>query len=336
MHACVDNRRHMRDVFAQRTLDDIANLLEHLRSSLEESHSSVPGVTEWLTRTRAASVDEVASAWHASVTTCMNRKHARYVRAISSITNDDAKVLHAIRYRDVDAITACRNPLDPVDLNTLVAALSASDAPILWRYLDEISDACLRWRRTPIPAVPTHEDINADIARRRAMGKSAPMGSVTQEPASVRGLSQGLDDLWIQLCQRRDMDVTPSEATREHLRTAVRGTEPLTTESLCAAIPELGDAPYTSDHIEILERARNLVTMDEAIPSDMMKGIESMANRLVGDINSGRADLASLDIESIGQQVIDNVSEADIGAFASNLDKIIPALQRAQRMPPSS
>ena len=59
----------------------------------------------------------------------------------------------------------------------------------------------------------------------------------------------------------------------------------------------------------------------------MMRNIESVANKLVQDVASGRASLDSMDVEAIGQQVLSSVSPEEISAFAGNLDKILPALQ---------
>ena len=79
---------------------------------------------------------------------------------------------------------------------------------------------------------------------------------------------------------------------------------------------------------DILQRIAALTAMDAAIPQDMMSGIESVANKLVMDLQQGKADLGSLDVETIGQQVLSQVSQEDIASFANNMDKIIPALER--------
>ena len=69
-----------------------------------------------------------------------------------------------------------------------------------------------------------------------------------------------------------------------------------------------------------------LHTMEASIPTDMMHGIESVANQLVQDIASGKASMDSLDVESIGQKVLSGVSRRDVQAFATNIDKILPAI----------
>ena len=69
----------------------------------------------------------------------------------------------------------------------------------------------------------------------------------------------------------------------------------------------------------------NILKMERAIPGNMMRGIESVASRLVQDINCGKTNLSQLNIEEIGQQVLSQVDQTDISSFAQNLDKIIPA-----------
>ena len=55
------------------------------------------------------------------------------------------------------------------------------------------------------------------------------------------------------------------------------------------------------------------------------------AQQLAKDISAGKADLGSLDLEALGQQVLSNVAPGDVSSFASNLDQILPALSRLQR-----
>ena len=61
-----------------------------------------------------------------------------------------------------------------------------------------------------------------------------------------------------------------------------------------------------------------------------MAGIETVANKLMQDLSSGKADLSSLSMESIGQQVLAGVSQEEMAQFASNIDKIMPALGSLQ------
>ena len=337
--------------FKERCIVDFHGLLSDLVESLD-AQTPDNATREWIARVRVATPHDAIAEWHATITAPMTRTHAKYVRAVTSITDAQTLVYHAIRYRDVTAVMACRNPLAPIDVASCTKALTDADRELFWRYLVDLSDMCFRWAETPIPHVPTSDAIAADIAarRRRAAGGGrgkddgdggatsnddgvrgdAPAPSTT--PSAVRGLTQGVDDLWEQMCRARGVqDASIDDALRTRVRESVRGDAEITGPSLAHHFPELGDAPYTPEQIAIAERMRNLVTMDDSIPPNMMRGIESVASRLVKDLQSGKCDLGSLDIESIGNQVIAGVSETDMGAFASNLDKIIPALERAHR-----
>lgn len=333
----------MKDVFTARYASQFQTLLESLASSLEETVGDVDGVSEFAVRARERSDEDNLVAWNECVLTVLTRQHAKYVRAITSITGTGAVLYHAIRYKDVSAIERCANPLHPIPLVRCLERMSDTDAELLWRYVTELSDVGLRWAKRECPTVPTSEEISRDIAQRRAgsSGGATDGGGGGERrcplPSQVRSLTQGVDDLWQQLCASRRRDVPLDDALRERLRACVRAnTSEITPQVLAATFPELGggdEDPFTADECAVVERMRNLVTMDDSIPSNMMRGIEAVANRLVKDLNNGTCDLASLDLEGIGQQVISKVSDADMGAFAANIDKIIPALERVHRMP---
>ena len=328
----------MKDVFGKRLLDNFVSLHRDFIDSLVESLPAEE-VGAWLEKTRArldAAPEEVVREWHARLASPLRKQHARYVRAIASITGADACVYHAVAYKDGDALDACEcNPLGTLTLATCTRHVTESeDVRLLWRYLSELSDSAYRWAGEAPPSVPSPEAIAEDIETRRRRTTGAPAPSAA--PPAACGLVAGIDDLWRQLAQRRGATPeTLDEAGRARLQRLL-SSETITSEAATAALPELaGGGALAPEDLQLLERMRQLQTMNDAIPSDMMRGIESVASQLVQDINSGRCDLASLDIERIGQQVIQGVSDDDMGTFAANLDKIIPALQRAHQPPPA-
>lgn len=273
-------------------------------------------------------------AWLDATCSVLTRQHAKYVRAVTSITGSPATVYHAIRYKDVSAIDACRNPLAPISFSKSIKEMSPQDVELLWRYMFELSDIAIRWNQQDLPSVPTPADISKDIANRRnkSTDKREERTNPPPLPTQVRSLSQGVEDLWQQLCSARKVTVDLDDGLRDRIRECVRNNNEITSQVMNATFPELGDSPFTAEECGIVERMKNLVTMDDSIPSNMMRGIEAVANRLVKDLNNGTCDLATLDLEGIGQQVISKVSDSDMGTFAANIDKIIPALERAHRM----
>lgn len=328
----------MKDVFVARYALEFQTLFESFVTSLEETLIKSQELTQFVTRCRDATNDENMTKWLDALKSVLTRHHAKYVRAITSITGSPATLYHAIRYKDVTAIEGCNNPLEPVSISKCLKSMSSNDVELFWRYMFELSDLCLRWDRQEIPSVPTSSEISQDIAQRRnkTIEKSSPEdrdrpgnGAL---PTQVRSLTQGIDDLWQQLCTTRSVNVDLDDGLRDRIRECVRNNPNITPHVLSATFPELGDEAFTSDECRIVERMKNLVTMDDSIPSNMMRGIEAVANKLVKDLNNGTCDLANLDLEGIGQQVISKVSDSDMGTFAANIDKIIPALERAHRM----
>lgn len=322
----------MKDIFVTRHRDDFVSLMTSLCDSLQETLPSESDVAKWCASMHAAlekDADAVLATWYAGVTTRLTRAHAKYARAVESIASG-ATLYHAIHYCDAPALQSCHALLAPVDTTALVAAFSSKeDTTLFWRYLVELSDACYRWKQVAPPRVPTVEEIDADIRARKQQRKDGGGDGGSGSSGATRGLGTGVADLWAQLTSARGASACAlDDARRERLRALLN--HPLTSDRVVAAFPELGNAPYGSDGLNVLERIKNLSTMDDAIPTNMMKGIESMASKIVSDIQQGTCDLASLDIECIGQQVIAGVSDKDIGDFAANLDKIIPALERVQ------
>ena len=67
------------------------------------------------------------------------------------------------------------------------------------------------------------------------------------------------------------------------------------------------------------------------VTEKMMSGIEEAAAKLYKDVSTGATNLDELmseqSMEAIGRSVLSSTSEADVAAFAKNLDKILPALQ---------
>ena len=316
----------MKDVFASRCVSEFGALVADFADSLEESLPRSDAVREWASHVRATAPRDLLEEWNAAITAHMSRQHAKYVRAVAAITGQPVVVYHAVRYKDATAVDACHSPLAKLSCAVCTRDLSEGDTALFWKYLWELSSLCYKHKQTDPPAVPTSAEIGDNIRSRRAQ-RDAPAPTAA-EPV-VRGLTQGVDDLWTQLCTKRGVSVPITEAIRKRIRECVRGE--FTGDALSVAFPDLGADPFTSEQTAVVERMRNLVTMDDAIPSDMMRGIEAVASRLATDIHTGRCDLSSLDIESIGQQVLSGVNDDDMSKFASNLDTIIPALQRAHQ-----
>ena len=79
------------------------------------------------------------------------------------------------------------------------------------------------------------------------------------------------------------------------------------------------------------EQLNDLARVQKHIPAGMLGSIESYASELASKITAG-ADLASLDLKSIGESVLSGCSKADVDALANNIGDLLPALGSLQAM----
>lgn len=326
----------MKDIFTRRARNTFFETLQYFLESLTSNFSDCPGVTEWNGWFAAIQSDEqkqqCVQDWIQALDEPLKKKSAKYARAVKSITAHPALVYHAIMYHDIDAMTTSSEYFSQLNLSSKIQSLTNENVTILWQYLEELSNsAYASVRRTP-PQVPTTNEISADIAKRKGTTSS-----------DTPGLKTGLHEMWGKLCEMRGasqnniaLDVIASQLNELSLNKIDNNSmnELCNNQDLRAftkiieVFPFLnGPSSFNAEEWSLFEKCMSLSTMHSNIPLPMMQGIEDVANKLVADINSGKTDLSSLNVEAIGQQVLSGVSQADMNEFAKNMDKILPAMQ---------
>ena len=270
--------------------------------------------------------------WHAAMMTQLPKGSAKYLKAVKSITDQPANVLHAIAYQDIPAIEQARFFKD-MSFQGKVNSGKIKKT-LVWDYFTELNKHCFTAMCEDNPVVPTPEEIRENIARRKgAAGSKQAAGQGGGTPV----LQEGVREMWNQLLQQRGVEANDDDTFIDTLSKLCGdgSTTKLCTSRdkqgsivLCRAFPYLdANQPFTSENWEIVNRVFALVTMDTSIPAPMMRGIEKMANSLASDMSSGNLDFSKLNMEKIGRDVLSGVSETDMKSFASNLDKLLPAMQ---------
>lgn len=253
--------------------------------------------------------------------TSVPHKMVKYDRAILSITGNPLNVYQVLMYKDIGTVANVFPRLQGLQMGEKVKTLSNEDLGMFWQFVHEAIQLVFRATQTVPPIVPTTQQIAEDIERRRRQRDQ--MHNTNTPGMSV---ADGVDELWKELCHTRN--VSPTSLTDALIERIVRHISGETSgEEMCHNFPELGTNEYSDESLAIAHRIGGLCTMKNAIPSNMMSGIERVASSLVRDINSGKMDFASLDVEKIGEQVLQGVGEGDVNDFANSLDKILPALQ---------
>lgn len=257
------------------------------------------------------------------LSTPIPHKMVKYDRAILSITGKPLNVYQVLMYKDIDTVTNVFPRVRGLQMDEKVKTLSSDDLGMFWQFVHEAVQLVFRATQTIPPVVPTTQQIAEDIERRKRQRDQVHTTNTSRAGMSV---ADGVDELWKELCYTRDVTPMPlTDTLTERIARHISGET--TNKEMCRNFPELGNDEYSDESLAIARRIGSLCTMKNAIPTNMMSGIERVASSLVRDINSGKMDFASLDVEKIGEQVLQGVGEGDVNDFANSLDKILPALQ---------
>ena len=216
-------------------------------------------------------------------------------------------------------------------------ALTKEDRDALWHILDEISrNAMIVAARTP-PTVPSRQEIHAAITAKRASSSttSAAHPSMSQaflgafnKIAEITG-SGGVTDHAAakSIMQRWAAANSETVSSGETVLDLCHAKDLRAIAAYSAHFPDLNMQPSHADSLwPILAQLSTFSTFGNKIPPNMMSRIEDVASRLASDIAGGNANLASLDLNDIGRQVIAGVDPTDVSSFSQNLDAIMPAL----------
>ena len=258
---------------------------------------------------------------------------AKYAKAVASVTSGTAVVYHALKYKDVAAIrrasTFLCSAFPPADVSTNGEEVD----DLVWEYLCELADAAAQFCKKQTPRVPETEELQQDIERRRATASAAKdKGQALREGAyrSVEAVCKSLS-LPFDMSAAEFWDAIARVASSVEL-------DEISAHSHAAKLafanefPTLFPSNATEENAKVmwseLEQAFAVRSVEQAIPVDMMKGIEEVANSIITD----NVDLTKLDMHDVGQRVLQKAKRKDIEAFAKNLDKIVPAMMTAGAM----
>lgn len=301
---------------------------------------------------------EGVEAWIKNMSEPLKKGSAKYMKAVESITGKPACVHHAFAYRDTAAMYASSSSptLQRLDLHEKMMQSDVWDdksKSICWEYLDELCRTAYESvpDATP-PSVPSRDEIQKDIARRKSSSSSSSATSHNNgNNSNNQSVNSGVKETFQRICSMRGVnggddlcaDTLATNLSKAASKTIRIKNEDVTLGDLCRQNVDKGfyevmkmchpegdwsdeTTELSSEVWDLTNKCMGLATMKSAIPAPMMSGIENMANKLVNDIASGKADMSSLNVEAIGQQVLSKVSPEEMSEFANNIDKILPAL----------
>jgi hypothetical protein len=331
----------MKDVFADRAQAEFWKLMKEFITSLSDTFPDCRECKDWhLWLDNVIMPDDNMKKkgitnWVNNLSLPLVKGCAKYAKAVLSITESSPCVVHAVCYHDANAAHTSCKWVSGFNFPEKLQTMSDDEKSIFWQYFEELNMNAFKAVRRQFPVVPTSAQIAENISQRKGAKNTTHAAS-----SSANSLNQGISDGWKQLLVRRECSLVPcDDSVQKRLKETcdsefvgkLKSQDATVMSTFLTVFPEIGEEPLLKDDVDIILSMANFIIMDASIPTDMMKGIESMASKLVDGIASGEMTLADLNVESIGQQVLEGVSQTDINQFAGNIDKIMPALGGLQQ-----
>ena len=259
------------------------------------------------------------------------------------IINQPANLNHACEYNDIDGIElVCPNMFDIKFVEKYKNDLTEEQKKIVWKFILEINaNAWKHVNQKPL-YVPSREEIHKNIkSKKQAANVEKP--SMTKafqtslskfcEMSGNTDITQNKNDEQMQKLLSRWSEYAKDSVNNMKITNLCNQKNVLAFQHIVNHFDEfvLDDSMLTNEMWSVIVQLNGFAAVGENIPTNMMGRIENIANKLADDIVNGRADLSSMNLSDIGQEVLSQCDEADMSKFANNIDNLLPALQSFQK-----
>ena len=268
-------------------------------------------------------------------------KKTKYSKAVERITGSPPTIYHAVIYKDHESMASSSSSqsLKRLNISEKMNDPSFTDEKkeLFWKYMNRLNKYAEEFVEKDFPKVPTREEISENIKK----NKQGDVG--TTQPSMIKGFNTSLSVF----CEMRNcknvydlssdnetskmfnkwVDVSKQEIGGKTISTLCKERKEEIIPKLAEEFPEIDwKEPVNEGQWGVLVKLFSFCDVGEAIPSQMMGKIENMASKLASDIMSGKKDMASMDLQSIGEEVLSQCNSSDMSRFADNIDKILPAI----------
>jgi len=271
-------------------------------------------------------------------------KKTKYSKAVERINGSPPVIYHACVYKDFEAISTSTSSPSLTRLNISEKLtdpnFSEESRAVFWKYIDELNKNASEYTGKPFPKVPTRDEIAENIKKQK---KNDSSSTQHQQPSMLKGFCTSLSAFCEVRGCKNVFDLQNEEETSKiytkWTEISKKEVDGVSVFNLCKKndtsvlklfvedFPMINwELPMEENQWTLLNKLLSFCTVGDAIPSHMMGKIESMASRLADDIMSGKADMSSMDLKSIGEEVLSQCNPNDMSHFANNIDKILPAI----------
>ena len=304
---------------------------------------SIRALADWLPDVDVELSGDVVQQWHEALSTPLNAC-VKYSKAIQSIQKCEPVCYHACEYRDFEALTASCTSLASYKERYL--ASTTDEKKTFWSYVLSINKSVQTYVNDSVMTVPTRDEIQRDIKARRSRTSGTP--SVTnafkltvtshfdaQQRAPPTHFAQYDDKKWQALCDEYIVFVKTScnDGTFESKCTE---RDPVVLTFEWPVLDEVRTlwkdvTPLPHEFWSCIQQMNSFAQVQSNIPCDMMKNIEEYAQKLAGDITSGKMSFEDMNLDRLGQDVLSQCSTADMEKLANNMSSLLPSIANLQQ-----
>ena len=294
-----------------------------------------------LQNSEADALNEMLIACVSHLSKPLNPKKVKYAKAVERLTKEQPTVMHALMYHDVEGLQCHLQSTWAQKLDLFAkfddSRLTEADKKVTWNILEKMAVCAYEAAEIKLPTIPSRQDIQENIKGRKKE-TSSDDGPPSMQRAFMTHIN-ALCKIWGNQPVLQNDDATIKKWMTRWSQFAASNSKKIVEKNtsviddLRAAFPELKiptDVPIEDGVWVNIAQLNSFSTVVDSIPTNMMGRIEDVASKLADDILAGRTDMASVNLNDIGQQVLAQCNEGDMDKFAGNISNILPALQTFQ------
>lgn len=304
---------------------------------------------------------KLLTEWYAFVQLPLDRKRSKYAKPVSRILEAlgdaaGARVFHAFAYSDLSSALERPNPISQTvnlqdKLNDPAFDVASREAAI--KFMQKLNDLVYHAHGCNPPYVPSRQEISDEIKQRKKPNKEELTGTQSALLALVGCAARfGVDDATVTAVTAAvhggERDLLAEWTAALQLAVGDQTVGGLLDQDLydweCPPVPGIfGELQVHSmlhaDDVEVREEVRSVVKhlsvmsrVQSGMPVHMRNKMESTAQRIANQILQGELDLNSLDLNAIGEEVLDGCEPDDLSSLAENLGSILPMMSNLKGM----
>lgn len=289
--------------------------------------------------------------------------NVKYARAVERILQKRKEpfpactTYHAFAYGDVNAALEGENPIEEyIDLNSKMSDPTfdqeSKDAAL--KYVRALNDCVCECIKGVTPYCPSRSELADEIKLHKESKKpshngrlSDAMGSALStlateaeseggDPDLIKGIAMGsnnndwISEWHIAMLQTTSNGTTLYDACTNNEFDSLQYADPsgVLGKLKIHALLNHSDTDKRNKCRELVSHINILAQVHTNVPGQMRGKIEAAAEQLAGQIMTGSLDMSSIDLNQIGQDVLDGCDSADLSSLAENIGSLLPILSK--------